>query len=372
MSGKTEISFGDQMTDQHTFKINNFRKCMMLGEEVRSSFIEMFPPSRKKIAFVVKPLPNGSAAIEYRDRLLGGSWTNITLNDKFFWLQLASKDYFDPLRLAGTVEIKLGESKQTVNFGDPKNEKYEKSSCGLLKIKPGNSREFRFEHYKPDSENLIHVKLSGAEEESLEMKFSLFCPGVVQVQKKALPDSLKTSMYLKEFNKAIMEDKSTTDLTITCGDKKKKKTFHVHKSFFCARSPVFRAAVESDMLEKKNSEIYIEEVDEKTLREMIHYVYTGELTGVELDVQMVAWVADKYHLSGMMDLLCFRMKEDKVEDEYIADMLIAAQRHNSEELKMIAMKKLRNKKEILSQPAFRKKLKGDQNILLDLIQEFIN
>ena len=113
-------------------------------------------------------------------------------------------------------------------------------------------------------------------------------------------------------------------------------------------------------------------MDEKTLREMIHYVYTGELTGVELDVQMVAWVADKYHLSGMMDLLCFRMKEDKVEDEYIADMLIAAQRHNSEELKMIAMKKLRNKKEILSQPAFRKKLKGDQNILLDLIQEFIN
>ena len=104
---------------------------------------------------------------------------------------------------------------------------------------------------------------------------------------------------------------------------------------------------------------------------MIHYVYTGELTGVELDVQMVAWVTDKYHLSGMMDLLCFRMKGGEVEDEYIADMLIAAKRHDSTELKIIAMDKLRNKKEILRQPAFRKKFKEQQDTLIDIMQEFV-
>ena len=37
---------------------------------------------------------------------------------------------------------------------------------------------------------------------------------------------------------------------------------------------------------------------------------------------MVALVADKYDIPGMMDLLCFQMKD--VEDENIADMLIAA------------------------------------------------
>ena len=61
------------------------------------------------------------------------------------------------------------------------------------------------------------------------------------------------------------------------------------------------------------------------MKEMIHYVYTGELTGSDLNVQMVAWVADKYDLPGMMDLVCFRMKEDEfIEPENIADMLIAA------------------------------------------------
>jgi len=380
MSGKTEITVGEQQTDQHTFKINNFKKFMKVGEEVRSSFIEMFPPSRKKIAFVVKPLPeNGpyeDTYSQYTD-YFEGSWADITNNDKFFSLELIAAKGFDLPRLAGKVQIELGESKQTVNFGNPQDEKYVKFDANdrLIRFQPKKISYLRTtggNNYTDVAPYLIHVKLSGAEEESLEMKFSLFCPGEVNnVQEKALPDSLKSSMYLKELNKAIMEDNSTTDLKITCGDKKKKKTFHVHKNFFCARSPVFRAAVETDMLEKKTSEIYIEEVDEKTMREMIHYVYTGELTGVELDVQMVAWVADKYHLSGMMDLLCFRMKEDEVEDEYIADMLIAAQRHDSDELKMIAMNKLRNKKEILSQAAFRKKLEGHQTILYDIIQEFV-
>ena len=68
-------------------------------------------------------------------------------------------------------------------------------------------------------------------------------------------------------------------------------------------------------------------MDEKTVQEMIHYIYTGEFTGKDLNVQSVAWVADKYDLPGMMDLLCFRMIED-VEEEYIADMLIAAGKHH--------------------------------------------
>ena len=58
---------------------------------------------------------------------------------------------------------------------------------------------------------------------------------------------------------------------------------------------------------------------------MIHYVYSGDFTGAALNVQMVAWLADKYDIPGMMDLLCSRMEgEDDVGPEMIADMLIAA------------------------------------------------
>ena len=103
----------------------------------------------------------------------------------------------------------------------------------------------------------------------------------------------------------------------------RKKIFNVHKNFILDSCPVFRCAIESDMIEGRTKEIYIEEVDPATLQEMIHYIYTGKFTGADLNVEMVAWLADKYDLPGMMDLLCINMREvEDVGPETIADMLI--------------------------------------------------
>ena len=99
----------------------------------------------------------------------------------------------------------------------------------------------------------------------------------------------------------------------------------VHKLFIAASSPVFRAAAETDMVEGRTKEIYIEEDDEKSVQEMINYIYTRDFSGGELNVQMLAWLADKYNISGMMELLLLRMEKDQVVDPVkVADMLIAA------------------------------------------------
>ena len=50
-------------------------------------------------------------------------------------------------------------------------------------------------------------------------------------------------------------------------------------------------------------------------------------------------------------------------------MFLFSGRHGSDELKKIAMNKLRKKREILTNPAFREKLQNYQNILFELIQE---
>ena len=278
------------------------------------------------------------------------------------------------------MEITVGDSSQNIKFGDPQEEKYWgfwydtfrfKHMMKGLKFANGHVTDREDCHY-------AHVKLAGVGEETVGIKFNLFYPGETEITQNpdmALPDSLKSSSYLSDLTMKIMKDASTTDLKITCGEKDNKKIFHVHKNFFCARSPVFRAAVETDMLEGRTKEIYIEEVDPVTLQEMISYIYTGDFTVL----------ADKYILPGMMDLLCFRMKD--VEDENIADMLIAAGnisvettyieiillisvgRHGSQKLTRIAMNKIRNQREILSNPAFRRKFEGHQNFLFDLCQD---
>ena len=338
MSGELEITPGDQQVFQQSIKINNFPRFTESEEEFRSKNIEVFPG--KKISFVVKTFSEMAPDGQKYNRYLvttGGNWTAITAKDKFLSLELVAGEGVDPLRLAGEVEIILGGSNQVFRFGDPQKQKY-LNLCGTnppkLAINPKNVSNIKTNDgacsISGSAASLFHVKLSDAGEEStLEIKFTLYSPGeITENMEMDLPGSLESKQYVSDLNTKIMKDSSTADLKITCGEKNNKKVFDVHKSFFCARSPVFRAAVENDMLEARTMEIYIEEVDEKTVQEMIHYIYTGEFTGKDLNVQSVAWVADKYDLPGMMDLLCFRMIED-VEEEYIADMLIAAGKQNT-------------------------------------------
>ena len=125
------------------------------------------------------------------------------------------------------------------------------------------------------------------------------------------------------------------------------------------------------MKEARKGEVYIEDVDEGTLAAMINFIYTGDLPGDNLDVQMVANMADKYEMPAFMDMLCFKMKSEDIRSEFIADLLIAADRHDSKDLKNVALDKIRTNKEIINDKGFRKKLQNaeNKNILFDLFNE---
>ena len=77
----------------------------------------------------------------------------------------------------------------------------------------------------------------------------------------------------------------------------------------------------SDMKEARKGEVYIEDVDEGTLAAMINFIYTGDLPGDNLNVQMVANMADKYEMPAFMDMLCFKMKSEDIRSEFIATNL---------------------------------------------------
>ena len=134
---------------------------------------------------------------------------------------------------------------------------------------------------------------------------------------------------------------------------------------------MLRAIILTDEPEAKKNEIVIREIDPKTLSAMIHYLYTGDLIEEALDVQMVAHAAAKYRIPGFMDLLCFKMKTEDVQSKFIADMLIAADRHGSQDLKNVALDKIRADREILNDKGFRKKMQEAENkdLLVDLFND---
>ncbi|KAK0126627.1 hypothetical protein ONS95_008213 [Cadophora gregata] len=64
-------------------------------------------------------------------------------------------------------------------------------------------------------------------------------------------------------------------VTLLAGDSPTK--FVVHKYFACHYSPVFDAAFNGNFLEGQTQEYKIQDVDEETVRLLVHWLYTQTL-----------------------------------------------------------------------------------------------
>ena len=107
---------------------------------------------------------------------------------------------------------------------------------------------------------------------------------------------------------------------------------------------------------------------------LIHFIYTGELAeGLEdLDIEDMARAADSYDLSGWMELFCSALGEkDEVSGEMVAEMIIVGSRYQhsaAKEFTVVARDKIKQRKDIINDPAFREKMRGeDHDVLLDFL-----
>ena len=173
---------------------------------------------------------------------------------------------------------------------------------------------------------------------------------------------------LSSVGKTILKDDATADFSIRCATKE----FRVHKTILCARSPVFRASILTPMQEAMKGEIFVEEIGEKSLSILIKFIYTGELElGENPDILELTWSGTKYLLSGFMEILSVRIQTmmEELTGKMLADLLIAAHRHEAEDLRRIALAKIRGNKEIFSDKEFRKGMEAYASILMDVVKD---
>ncbi|PRD32373.1 UNVERIFIED_CONTAM: spop [Trichonephila clavipes] len=83
----------------------------------------------------------------------------------------------------------------------------------------------------------------------------------------------KRSRFCKDLALFYQNTHPCTDLKI----KADGKMFLVYKAIICSRSPVFKAMMKSDMLEKEEDAIDITDIDSETMGRMIHFLYSGKL-----------------------------------------------------------------------------------------------
>ena len=131
---------------------------------------------------------------------------------------------------------------------------------------------------------------------------------------------------------------------------------------------MFRATILSDMEEAKKGEIFIPEIDEKTLSSV---VYTGELEmSGDQNIQQMIYAGDKYDLPGFMNIFCSKIREETITGETVADPLISAHRHEKGELREVAMEKIRAQSEVLKEKGFKEGMdQAPSSVFLDLIND---
>ena len=114
-----------------------------------------------------------------------------------------------------------------------------------------------------------------------------------------------------------------------------------------ARSPVFAAMFSTDMKEKLNKEVVIEDVDADVFSNFLRFIYTGSCQVENKTTELLA-CADKY---GLKDLktMCGQHLERNLSSENAVESLILADTHSAAGLKAASVKFISSNRTVINQ-----------------------
>lgn len=160
-----------------------------------------------------------------------------------------------------------------------------------------------------------------------------------------------------DFSSALNNGKFSDVILVSGGQK-----FRVHKGILASRSPVF------DQLFKKatvdgTSEVTIDDVSPIVLWEFLRYIYTGDIVNLEIRVEDLFVVADKYDVPTLADITETHMIHN-LTIENVSRCLILGHNHKKAELKKYSMKFIAENGDQVIQDAEWKKVEAKYPMLV--------
>ena len=126
----------------------------------------------------------------------------------------------------------------------------------------------------------------------------------------------------------LLESGTLTDVTIKC----ENRILECHKVgwfsqeiiyHFClqailsARSTVFRAMFQHEMIEKKSNEILISDIDFCTVKDMVKFIYSGRLKDLADKSDLLLAAADKYDIKDLKNICCQHLAANLCVDQVL-------------------------------------------------------
>eukprot|EP00092_Neocalanus_flemingeri_P005637 GFUD01006071.1.p1 GENE.GFUD01006071.1~~GFUD01006071.1.p1 ORF type:complete len:337 (-),score=85.30 GFUD01006071.1:435-1445(-) len=125
----------------------------------------------------------------------------------------------------------------------------------------------------------------------------------------------------------VMENEASSDIKIVCQGTEIK----VHKLILSARSPVFHAMLGSDMVEKINGVINIDDACVDVVKQMVRYMYIAKIDHNYTRIKELLVLANKYQVLELVNYCSSKIFESLSEDNAL-EIGMFGEMHNSEVL----------------------------------------
>ncbi|XP_042911157.1 uncharacterized protein [Parasteatoda tepidariorum] len=160
-------------------------------------------------------------------------------------------------------------------------------------------------------------------------------------------DEIDSLLHLQQHLRNMLNEKNYADVKLRADG----EVFFAHKCLLASRSPVFRAMFDREMLESKTNVIDIRDMEAKTLKYFLEYLYTGTVNG--MDDKMASnllVVADKYQVSSLVEK-CSTFLKSALNFDNVLSILLVADLVNYEQMKVFIIEYIvENSSEVLSLP----------------------
>lgn len=165
----------------------------------------------------------------------------------------------------------------------------------------------------------------------------------------------------------LLENQDFSDTVLkVCGQKLK-----VSKAILAAKSPVFYAMFCHNTKETKENLIRIDDFSFDVIKDMVKFIYTGNIENFENHVDDLLAAADKYCIEDLKTFCCNYFQE-KLNVENAVEILILSNRFNAINFSGMVEKFMKsNINQILKTKGFQKAKVSHSHLLLDLVCEAI-
>ena len=184
--------------------------------------------------------------------------------------------------------------------------------------------------------------------------------------KRRMPQSLPIRKKDDDLEK-LLESERFADLDIVCKD----KVFRVHKAILVARSPVFAAMFEHEMIEQTENRVDMEEIDSEIGQELLRFIYSGKVNNLEERTRELLAGANMYALQELK-AMCEEVLIEEITHDNVGEMLVIADKYKADYLKQKAIDYLTlHAKDIVNTDVFKNQMKKWSPVLMELLVKFL-